>query len=120
MLAALAFLAGVAIVGIVLAFIRAREWDSANSLAEPTALGWATLAFGVTAAAALAVGMFTDSGIGCNLGSIACASAAAIIGLGAVRRQDRCWPTWVGLAAGVIPGTFRAAFAVENILGLGS
>ena len=53
------------------------------------------------------------------LASIACAAAAVIIGVGAVLRRDRRWPTWVGLAAGVIPAVFWIAFVVGNLLGLG-
>jgi len=83
-------------------------------------LGWLTLAFGVIAAMTFAVGMFTDAGMGGNLASIACATAAVMIGIRAVLSHDRFWPTWVGLAAGVLPGVFWIAFAVGNILGLGS
>ncbi len=119
MWATIAFLVGVACAGIVLAVCRAREPGSADPAARPTALGWLTLAFGVMAAVALVSGILREAGGG-YLASIACASAAVIIGVGAVLRGDRRWPTWVGLAAGVIPAVFWIAFAAGNILGLGS
>lgn len=72
------------------------------------------------AATAFAVGMFTEAEMGGNLASIACAAAAIMIGSGAVLRHDRRCPTWVGLAAGVLPAVFWVAFAIGNILGLGS
>lgn len=120
MWATIAFFVGVAVAGVVLAVFRKREPRPAGALAGPTSLGWVTLASGIAAAAAFAVGMFTDGEMGGYLASIACATAAATIGIGAIRRHDRFWPTWAGLAAGVIPGVFWIAFAVGNILGLGS
>ncbi len=120
MWATIAFLVGVACAGIVLAVSRSRVPRSTGGSAQPSALGWLTLASGSTAAAAFAVGVFTDAEPGGYLASIACAAAAVIIGVGAVLRGDRRWPTWVGLAAGVIPAVFWIAFAVGNILGLGS
>lgn len=117
MWATIAFLVGVAVAGAVLAVCRTREPRSARASAQPSALGWLTLASGSTAAAAFAVGVFTE--LGGYLASIACATTAVIIGVGAVLRGDRRWPTWVGLAAGVIPAVFWIAFAVGNIFGLG-
>lgn len=120
MWATIAFLGGIACAGIVLAVCRAREPDSTDPAARPTALGWLTLAFGVTTVVAFVGGIFGEAGGGGYLASIACASAAVIIGVGAVLRRDRRWPTCVGLAAGVIPAVFWIAFAVGNLLGLGS
>lgn len=120
MWATIAFLSGVACAGIVLAVLRAREPGSAGPPARPTVLGWTTLAFGVAAAGAFASAILLEAEIRGFLASIACASAAVIIGVGAVLRRDRRWPTWVGLAAGVVPGVFWIAFAVGNIVGLGS
>jgi len=120
MWATIAFLGGVAVASVVLVVFRTREPRPAGASARPSALGWLTLASGITAAAAFGVGVFTDAKMGGNLASIACAAAAVMIGVGAVLRHDRFWPTWVGLAAGVIPAVFWSAFAVGNILGLGS
>jgi len=120
MWATFAFLVGVAVAGDVIAVFRAHEPRPAGASARPTALGWLTLASGIAAAAAFAVGVFTDAEMSGYLASIACAAASVIIGIGAVLRHDRFWPTWVGLAAGVIPGVFWIAFAVGNMLGLGS
>ncbi len=120
MWATIAFLSGVACAGIVLAVYRAREPGSADPAARPTALGWLTLTFGVMAAIAFAGAIFFEAALYGLLASIACATVAVIIGVGAVLRRDRRWPTWVGLAAGVIPAVFWIAFAVGNILGLGS
>lgn len=119
MWATIAFLVGVAVAGVVLAVFRTREPRPAGAFSGPTGLGWVTLASGIAAVAAFAVGVFTDAEMGCYLASIACANAAVIIGIGAILRHDRLWPTWAGLAAGVIPGLFWIAFAVGNILGLG-
>jgi len=120
MWATIAFLVGVAVAGVVLAVFRKREPRPAGALAGPTPLGWVTLASGIAAVAAFAVGVFTDVEMGGFLASIACATAAVIFGIGAILRHDRFWPTWAGLAIGVIPGVFWIAFAVGNILGLGS
>lgn len=120
MWATVAFLCGVIFAGVVLAVFRIREPGSASPSARSTVIGWLTLTLGVIAATAFGVGTFTQARIGGNLVSIACAAAAVIIGVGAVLRGDRCWPTWVGLAAGVIPGAFWIAFAVGNILDLGN
>lgn len=111
MWATIAFLIGVAFVGIMLAVFRAREMGSTGSSGKPTALGWLTLAIGVVAAISFAVGVFGNTGIGGNLASIACASTAVIIGIGAALRYDRSWPTWAGLVAGAIPGAFWITFA---------
>jgi len=120
MLASLAFLIGIIIGGVSLAAFRTRRpVSAADPVAGPTTLGWLALAFGATSAATFAAGMFAHAGIGGNLASIACAPASVIVGVGAVRGYDRFWPTWVGLAAGAVPGAFWIAFAVGNVLGLG-
>lgn len=120
MWATIAFLVGVAVAGAVLAVFRTREPRPAGASARPAALGWLTLASGIAAAAAFAVGVFTDAEMGGYLASIACATAAVIIGIGAVLRHDRGWPTWAGLATGAIPAVFWIAFALGNLFGLGS
>lgn len=119
MWATIAFLGGVAVASVMLVVFRTREPHPAGASAKPSALGWLTLASGIAAAAAFGVGAFTDAELGGYLASIACATAAVIIGSGAVLRHDRRWPTWVGLAAGVVPAVFWIAFAVGNITGLG-
>ncbi|MBN1934835.1 MAG: hypothetical protein JW934_09230 [Anaerolineae bacterium] len=120
MWAIVAFVVGVVSAGIILAITRACEPDSDGSATQPTALGWLTLAFGVIATTAFVFGMFTKTGIGGNLVSISSASTTIIVGIGAILRHDRRWPTWVGLVAGVIPGVFWIAFAIGNMLGLGN
>lgn len=120
MWATIAFLVGVAVAGVVLSVFRTREPRPAGASAGPSALGWLTLAGGIAAAAAFAVGVFIDSEMGGYLASIACATATVIIGIGAILRHDRFWPTWAGLAIGVIPAMFWIIFVVGNVLGLGS
>ncbi len=120
MWATIAFLSGVACAGIVLVVCRAREPGPVDPAARSALLGWLTLAFGVMAIIAFVSGILREAGGGGYLASIACASAAVIIGVGGVLRRDRRWPTWVGLAAGMVPAVFWIVFAVGNILGLGS
>ncbi len=120
MWATVAFVFGVVSAGIVLAITRAREPNSDDSATQPTVLGWLSLVFGVIAATAFVFGMFTKTGIGANLVSISSAFATLVVGIGAILRHDRRWPTWAGLVAGVIPGVFWLAFAVGNMLGLGN
>lgn len=120
MWATIAFVVGVVTAGIILAMTRAHTPDSDDPTTQPTALGWLTLAFGIIAATAFVFGMFTKTGIGGNLVSISSACTTIIVGSRAILRHDRCWPTWVGLVAGVIPGVFWIAFAIGNMLGLGN
>ncbi|MEI2420461.1 hypothetical protein V6O07_09310, partial [Arthrospira platensis SPKY2] len=67
MWATVASVVGVVSAGIVLAITRAREPVSAGSATQPTALGWLTLGFGIIAAMAFVLGIFTRTGIGGNL-----------------------------------------------------
>ncbi len=119
MQATAAFVIGIAIAGIVLVATRAGGVDSAEPRTKPTALGWLTLAFGLVGVSAFALGAMARIGIGVYLSSIASAFAAVVIGIGALLRRERHWPTWVGLAAGLVPAAGWIAFAVGSVLGIG-
>ncbi len=115
MLASVSFVFGILLaIGIVFVFGRRK----------PAALGWCTLALGGIAAIALVLATSLDSG-GTNIGlpfyltSIAGAAAAVVVGVVAVKRQARRWPTWVGLALGLVPAIFWIVFALGHVIGPG-
>jgi hypothetical protein len=118
MLASAAFVLGVVIAGILLALIRPAAID-AGAAPRPTAIGWLTLTFGLAATVAFAIGALGRERLGVFLISIACAFAAVVLGLGALARRERLWPTWVGLVAGAFPAVGWMVFAVGSVL-LGS
>jgi hypothetical protein len=122
MLASISFAFGILLAVIVLAVARRREAEGGGPALKPTALGWCTLAFGLTAVAALAIATRLaprghNSGFGLFLISIAFAFAAVVVGVGALVKRDRRWPTWVGLIAGLAPAIFWIWFAVGSLLG---
>ncbi|MBN1452078.1 MAG: hypothetical protein JW963_13765 [Anaerolineales bacterium] len=122
MLATVSFVFGILLAIIVLALARRQEAQVSGLASKPTGLGWWTFAFGLVAVTAFALAAWlTPAGniLGLNLISIAFAFAAVLVGVGALMRRDRHWPTWVGLGAGLVPAVFWVAFAVGNILGLG-
>jgi len=123
MLATVSFALGILLAGIVLAVTR-RETDAARSVPGPTALGWWTFAFGLTALIAFALAFWLMSagnmpGFGLLLVSIAFSFAALLIGAEILMWVDRHWQTWAGLVAGLVPAIFWVAFAAGNLLGLG-
>jgi len=110
MLATVSFALGILLAGIVLAVTR-RETDAARSVPGPTALGWWTFAFGLTALIAFALAFWLMSagnmpGFGLLLVSIAFSFAALLIGAEILMWVDRYWQTWAGLAAGLVPVIF--------------
>ncbi|TLN26581.1 hypothetical protein FDZ74_01850 [bacterium] len=115
MLASVSFVFGILLaIGIV--FVIGRR--------KPGALGWCTLALGGIAVIALVLATSLDSG-GTNVGlpfyliSIAGAAAALPMGGVALKRLARRWPTWVGLALGLIPAIFWIVFALGHVFGPG-
>jgi hypothetical protein len=127
MLATVSFISGILLASIILAVVRRREPEGIGATRKPTALGWCTLAFGLTAVTAFVVAALLqprgnnsgNSGLGLNLISITFAFAAVVVGVGSLLRRDRLWPTWAGLVAGLAPAVFWIAFAAGNILGFG-
>jgi hypothetical protein len=109
---------------IILNVTRRREPEETQSEPQPTTLGWVILAFSLIAVTALALGAWlspqTDNSglVPFNL-SIMLAFAAVIIGIETLKRHERHWITWVGLAAGAVPATFWIIFALGNIFGGG-
>ncbi len=119
MQATVAFVMGIVIAVTILVATRTGGVEAAESRTKPRALGWLTLAFGLVALSSFALGAMTRIGIGVYLASIASASAAVIISIGALCRRERHWPTWVGLTVGLVPAAGWIAFAVGNMLGVG-
>jgi hypothetical protein len=124
MLATVSFVLGILLATIVLAVARRREAEAGVAAPKPTALGWCTLVFGLTAVTALVVATWLaprgdNSGMGLFLISIAFAFAAVVVGIGTLMKRDRHWPTWVGLVAGLAPAIFWIVFAAANILSFG-
>lgn len=123
MLATISFIFGIFLAVIILAVARRREPEAGSAL-KPTALGWCTLASGLTAVTSLAVAMWLsprsdNSGTGLFLVSITFAFAAVVIGIGTLIKHDRHWPTWAGLIAGLVPAIFWILFTAGNILSSG-
>ncbi len=115
MLASVSFVFGILLaIGIVFIFGRR----------QPAALGWCALALGAIALIGLVLATTLESG-GTNIGlpfyltSIAGAAAAVVVGLVAVKRLARRWPTWVGLVLGLIPAIFWIVFALGHVIGPG-
>ena len=124
MTATIAFLFGILLGAIVLAIVGRGKPTTSRPTPTPTALGWCTLSLGlvaITAFAGAAVLTPSGGGLGPSLSpiSIAFALAAVVVGLGTLRKHDRHWPTWVGLAAGVAPAVAWSAFAAAYVLGFG-
>ncbi len=116
MLASMAFLLGVTAGLVVLATV-GRAPGTAPELG-----GWA-LALGALAAVAfLATGLIQrqpEIAAMAGLASIALASSAVLVGVGALGRGARGRTTWLGLLLGGLPALAWIAFLVGNLLGLG-
>lgn len=124
MLATVSFAFGIFLATIVLVVARRRDPDMSGPAPKPTALGWWTLAFGLTAVTAFAMSAWPTPGgnipeLRLPLISITFAFAAVVVGVGTLIKRDRHWPTWVGLIAGLAPAVFWIAFAAGNLLGFG-
>jgi hypothetical protein len=123
MLAVASFAFGILLAIIVLAVTR-REPEVSGPAPPSRYLGWYTLVFGLAAVTAFVIGLWVRasgnlSGMAdwlLNL-SIALAFAAVWVGVGALRRRERHWPTWAGFVAGLAPAIFWIAYAAGNFLG---
>lgn len=95
---------------------------------HPTMPGWAALVFGLIGLAALAIPLVTSwvapyAGVGTAwnlpllpLASIAFGLTGSIVGIYALLRHDRNYPTWVGLAASGLVVGFWMYFLVASLL----
>ena len=115
----ISFIFGILLAIIILVIARHGQQLVGGPAQRPTALGWCTLGFGLTAATAFALTIWWPIssnivGRGLNMISIAFAVAALVVGIGNLLRRDRHWPTWVGIIAGLIPGVFWTAFAAAS------
>ena len=124
MMATASVVFGILLATIVLAVAHRREQEVGGPASKPTSLGWWTLAFGLIAVTAFTVSAWlthggNNPGFGLWLTSIVFAFAAVVVGVGTLMKHDLRWPTWVGLAAGLVPAVFWIAFAAGNILGIG-
>jgi hypothetical protein len=120
-LASVSFVIGILLAVIVLAVAGRRAAEAGGPAPKPTTLGWCTLAFGLIAVAALALGAWlsprpNNSGMGPFLISIAFGFAAVLVGIGTLVKRDRHWPTWVGLVAGLVPAISWIIFAAGYII----
>jgi len=121
MFATISFIIGIVLAVTILALTRHQPPDAS----KPGLLGWSALAFGLISTISLAgaawqsaLGKGTESGM--FLLSITLAAAALVVGIGGLQRQDRHWPTWVGLAIGALPALFWVAFTLGNLFILGN
>jgi hypothetical protein len=124
MLASISLILGVVLALITLNVVRRRVPEGTQPTPQPNTLSWITLAFGLIAAIVLASGIWlspqpNNAGlVPFNL-SILFAFAAVVVGIGALKRRERHWATWVGFAAGLLPAIFWVIFALGNIFGGG-
>jgi tetrahydromethanopterin S-methyltransferase subunit C len=84
---------------------------------KATTVGWSALWLGLVAFLAGALMMVKIPILSDARSSIALASAAMVVGVGAVFKGDRRWPTWVGLVASLIPALFWIFFFVGEFVG---
>lgn len=124
MLGSISFISGILLAAIVLAATRRKQTEAGWPAPKPTALGWWTLASGLTAIIAFTLsawlaptGRINEHGFW--LVSIAFSFAAVVTGIGNLRRGDRHWPTWAGLVAGLVPAMIWIAFTAGHIFGPG-
>lgn len=107
------------VVGVLVVIAVRRRSGSASETSHPTLLGWSTLALGLIAVAMFVLAATGPRGAAVYLTSIASATAAVVMGIGALSSRDRHWPTWVGLAIAVVPALGWVAFAVGSRLSIG-
>ena len=120
-----ALVAGIAVAGILVWLITRRTGGQATT--GRTALGWASFALGVVTLASAAIAYLAaprvpSSGVevpteGFDIQSLYLVAlltgvAAIVVGALALRRGDRGWPVWGGLAGGVIAAGGWAAVVV--------
>jgi hypothetical protein len=121
MLAAVTFIVGIMLGIVVLAVVRRGRPEEVRRGSGPTALGWSALIFGLMAVIAFAASTLTGPNVDFPvLGLIVVPFTAAFaiaVGIGAVRRGDRHWLTWLSPLPGLILALAWITLAVANVLG---
>jgi len=107
------------LVAVLVVRATCRRDDSTSRPSRPTVLGWLTLVLGLVAVVSLGLGAGGGRAGALYLASIASATVAVVIGIGAIAGCDRHWPTWVGFVAGAIPALGWIAFSIGSVLGCG-
>lgn len=99
--------------GVLAVVIGGRDLSrGAGKAAKISALGWCVLIFG---AVSLMLALLVTSGASWTW-VMGAGIAVLIAGIGALVKGDRHWPTWTGLAIGVVPALFWALFALGSLL----
>jgi len=117
MVASIALVLGL-VIGVVVLLVAGRA--ASRHEARPgktTTLGWSALWLGLVASLAGVLMMWKVPVFSDSRSSIALASAAMVVAVGAVIKGDRRWPTWVGLVAGLVPALFWIVFFVAELVG---
>jgi hypothetical protein len=121
MLAAVTFIVGILLGVVVLALVRRGRPEEVSPGSGPTALGWSALISALIAVMAFALSTLTGPTAGLPfLGLIVVpitAAFAVAVGIGALRRGDRHWLTWLSPLPGLILALTWIALAVANVLG---
>jgi hypothetical protein len=117
MIASMSFVVGVAIGGAMFAVLGRGIRRDAEPPQRPTVLGWCALAFGVIALVAVGLTFAKVSVLPGSAISIASAAAAVVVGVGALVKRDRHWPTWAALITGGVPAVFWIVFAAAELVG---
>lgn len=127
MLAGMSFLGGLFLGGAVYAVLGTRI-DPKSPPKRASALAWVAMGFGITAALMVLSGLlgpvvFSALGIAPSMVfslpaglSIVFAFAGTVAAFGAYAKHDRHWPTWVGIAIGLLPVLFWVWFVVAEIV----
>jgi hypothetical protein len=107
------FILGGTLVGILLGMLVLR-------FVPQNVLGWVVLGLGALALVFILPGLVailipSDAMFSPAL-TIPLSVAGVFAGIGAVRRNYRTWPVWLGLALGSIPLLFWIAFSIGEVL----
>jgi hypothetical protein len=107
------FILGGTLIGILLGMLVVR-------FVPPNVLGWVVMGLGAVALVFIIPGLVAilipgDAAFSPAL-TIPLGVGSVVSGIGAVRKNYRTWPVWLGLALGSIPLLFWIAFFIGEIL----
>jgi hypothetical protein len=103
---------------LLLSLMRPRATPDGGSVSQTGWPVWLPLGMGAAAALALAATLLnTFNSNLLTMASIALPVAAVVVSAVSLRRGNRRWMIWAGLALGLLPALFWAAFAIGELVG---